>query len=624
MATNYVVQRLPYQLGFRPSGSSAQFGDTTGTWDFAFGGIPFLSAATRDTPYRRGTAQFKRDQFDNSAEPGEQSLTGWWLRSQSSFHLGAGLRFEDPTEETSRFRFETSEGVDVWTPGQVSLLPATTLRQAGGTPVLCHGAVDGTTDIVLFSSGANLYRVTSGASTAVTWGGAGNILSLTDDGSSYYAADATSIYTGTLAGGNGAALWNTGNANVVIGWVKQRLMAGIGPSLYQLAGGTPPTLPTPVYTHPNAAWVWTGIAEGPDAIYASGYAGGRSVVVRLTVDTQGAIPTLTHASTVAELPAGELIHAVYGYLGTFLAMGTSRGVRVALVGANGVLEVGPLVETPEPVKALTGAGNFIYAGYTNGHGDGSSGLLRLDLGNQLPSGLPAYAPDLNAHVSGAGTGVATRGASDVLALAVDGHGLYETHPTDRETSGSLQTYRIRYSTLWPKLFKRLSLRAAPPFVGTIGVSTVDQTGAEVALATVAPTLDPTQDLAINFPESPQQYLALKFTLTGTGTSGPTVVGYQLKAVPGGPRPRQIVIPVYCFDYEKDRAGVSIGYEGWAADRLAAMEAADSAGDIILLQDLVNDTSQAVIIDQLVFEQESAPAHGEGTGGVLRISCRTVD
>lgn len=620
MVTNYVVQRLPYRLGFRPSGGTAQYGDTTGTYDYAFGGVPFLSAASTDIPYRRGTADFKRQQFDNSQEPGEQSLTGWWLRSQSSFHLGAGQRFEDSTEETSRFRFETSEGVDVWTPGQVSLLPATTLRQSGASPVRCHGAVDDGTDIVLFSDGSNLYRVDADTSTPVTWGGTGSILSLTDDGSSYYAADATSIYKGTLAGGAGSALWNTGNANVTIAWVKQRLMAGIGPSIYQLAGGTPPTLPTPVYTHPNTDWVWTSIAEGPESIYVSGYAGGRSVVLRLSVDNTGALPTLTQASTVAELPTGEIIHTIYGYLGTFLTLGTSRGVRVALVGSNGVLEVGPLVETPEPVKALTGAGNYMYAGYTSGFTGGTSGLLRIDLGNQLPSGLPAWAPDLNTHVAGDVMGVATRGASDVLAVAVAGHGLYETHPTDLESSGTLQTYRIRFSTLWPKLYKRLSLRAAPPFVGTIAVSTIDQTGAEVPLATVAPTLDPTQDLAINFPDSPQQYIALKFTLTG----GPTMVGYQLKAVPGGPRPRQIQLPLNCFDFEKDRAGVSVGYDGWAADRLAAMEEADSAGDIILLQDLVNDTSTPVIIDEIVFVQTSTPAHGEGIGGILQVTCRTVD
>lgn len=631
---NLINQRIPFQLGARPTGSASTFGNPTGTFDFAFGGIPFLSAAgTSNYQYgapralARATAQFKRDQFDASPEPGEQSLTGWWLRSQSSFHNGSGLRFEDPTLEENRFRFESSSGVNVWTPGQVSLLKTTTVRQAGTTPSLCHGAVDGTTDIVLFASASNLYRVTSGASAAVTWGGSGNILSLTDDGSSYYAANATSIFKGTLAGGAGAALWNTGNASVVLGWVKQRLMAGIGNKIYELAGGSPPALPTTAtYTHPNANWVWTAFAEGPNAIYAAGYAGGRSVILRIDVNTSGALPTLTQASTVAEMPTGEIIYSLRGHTGTYLGIGTSNGVRVAQIGSSGLLEVGPLIPTPQPVKALTALSDAFYAGYTSGFTDGS-GLLRVALTNPLQSNLYPYASDLNAHVAGAVTGVCVRGASGVLAFAVDGQGLYESHATDLEPTGTLTTNRIRYSTLWPKLFKRISLRAVPPYDGTIGVSTVDQSGTLVTLATVAPSMSPNDDLGIAAPGSPQQYIQLVFQLNRSIASnllGPNLGGYQLKALPGGPRPRQLTIPVQCFNFEKDRAGTPVGYEGWASDRLTAMEAADSAGDLITFQDLVSGTSQVVLIEQLEFTQTAPPGPDEGLGGVLLIQCRTID
>ena len=98
--------------------------------DFAFAGETFFDATSPDLPYRRQTAQYRKDQSDNSAEPGEQSLSGWWLRSQSSFHLGAGLNFYEPSQEqgyvqnqTIRYMFHDSQGVDVWTEGQVGLLP---------------------------------------------------------------------------------------------------------------------------------------------------------------------------------------------------------------------------------------------------------------------------------------------------------------------------------------------------------------------------------------------------------------------------------------------------------------------------------------------------------------------
>ena len=92
-------------------------------YDIAINDKPFFIAATPDTPYRRESAPAKREQIDQTTEPGEQSFTGWWFRSQSSFHLGAGAKFFEPVQEANlRFRFWDSEGVDVWTKGEVSLL----------------------------------------------------------------------------------------------------------------------------------------------------------------------------------------------------------------------------------------------------------------------------------------------------------------------------------------------------------------------------------------------------------------------------------------------------------------------------------------------------------------------
>jgi flagellar hook protein FlgE len=95
------------------------------TYDIAFNGQGFFDASNPQNPYRRQTAQYKKDQNDNSAEPGEQTLTGWWLRSQSSFHFGAGIDFYEPSQEQSyvqnqtiRFRYKNSEGVNVWEPAR--------------------------------------------------------------------------------------------------------------------------------------------------------------------------------------------------------------------------------------------------------------------------------------------------------------------------------------------------------------------------------------------------------------------------------------------------------------------------------------------------------------------------
>lgn len=66
----------------------------------------------------------QKEQFDTAREAGEQTLGGAWIRSQTSWHLGAGVDFYEPgLEEGTRFRFNSSHGVDVWTPGRVTLLP---------------------------------------------------------------------------------------------------------------------------------------------------------------------------------------------------------------------------------------------------------------------------------------------------------------------------------------------------------------------------------------------------------------------------------------------------------------------------------------------------------------------
>ena len=93
------------------------------SFDIAVNNMPFFIASTDEQPYRRESAPSKREQIDQTTEPGEQSFTGWWFRSQSSCHLGAGAKFFEPVQdETLRYRFFDSEGIDVWTKGEISLL----------------------------------------------------------------------------------------------------------------------------------------------------------------------------------------------------------------------------------------------------------------------------------------------------------------------------------------------------------------------------------------------------------------------------------------------------------------------------------------------------------------------
>jgi hypothetical protein len=116
-----ITEGLVYTLS-NPAGSTT-YSATGEAYDVAIGGLPFFLLNSDDSPYRRVTAQYRKQQIDQSREPGEQTLTGWWLRSQSSFHYGQGIKFFEPIQDESlRFQYTESKGVDVWTKGQATLL----------------------------------------------------------------------------------------------------------------------------------------------------------------------------------------------------------------------------------------------------------------------------------------------------------------------------------------------------------------------------------------------------------------------------------------------------------------------------------------------------------------------
>ena len=121
MVDKHITEDIVVPIG-NPS-SQGNFTPTDVDYNIAINGQPFFIANTDERPYRRVTAKYRKDQVDQTTEPGEQTLTGWWIRSQSSFHLGSGIKYFEPAqEETLRYRFADSKGVDVWTQGQVTLL----------------------------------------------------------------------------------------------------------------------------------------------------------------------------------------------------------------------------------------------------------------------------------------------------------------------------------------------------------------------------------------------------------------------------------------------------------------------------------------------------------------------
>ena len=623
--------------------SNAIWQNTDIAYDVALNGVPFIYAINDNRPYIRQTAPYKKDQFDNNKEPGEQSLTGWWIRSQSSFHSGTGIKFYDPSGgEITAHRFADSSNVDVWTKGQVTLLKETANLTGVTTGVYkLISIVDGSTDKILgWIPASTTIKNYTPTGTAVEYTHVTSIgtpldtaiLAIATDGAHLFIADNDHIYTGPIDTPTAgySRYYNTGSEKVVLGWVKQRLVACVGASVYELtnAKGSTHTLPTATYTHPNDNWTWTSISEGGSAIYVAGYAGTSGAIYKFTLNTAGVMPTLTSGIIAAQLPSGEYPLKIESYLG-YLVIGTNKGVRVASIsegaGSAGDLSYGPLI-----IEAANTGLDFAFRDrfvWVTGSIGGCPGLYRIDLGNELETLRFAYANDT--YLDGA-TGYATSvdfvGNSNQIAFTTSGsNGIAIQSTTVLAPSGYITTGNIRYGTLEPKNFKRLIGRGNFDY-GYLTLQTVDANGVETEIITYDADVDSTE-VTTSTPQTAQEYLAYKFILNRDltdNTKGPIFKGYQAKATIATPRQRMVRFPVYCFDVETDRYNSMYGFEGRAFQKIQTLEDLEQDGDVVTWQDLTTGESRQAVIEQITFTRMTPPdKRFDGFGGVLEITIRTV-
>jgi hypothetical protein len=423
--------------------STAIWQNTDMSYDVAIGGLPFIYAINDSRPYVRQTAPFRKDQFDNGAEPGEQSLTGWWLRSQSSFHSGTGIKFYDPSAgEIVAHRFTDSKGVNVWTKGQVTLLKDTATTHYTSGPVQSNGRpfqiarsikYSGTDGVLLWDEYDVDKIAVDGTVTHFIDYVSGTdypVHAICDDGTyAYWITNVLNtgtprlrVYKKLLTGVSGAGdtLMISDNGitvtNAVMEYVKDRIVMGINNKIYEISSSAS-SLPSPVYTHSDTDIVFTSITASGPAIYVAGYSGTQSSIFKFTLNTSGVMPTLTTAITAAEMPVGEIIHKIYYYLG-YMMIGTNKGIRAAVVSdQDGSINYGPLiVETTQPCYDFAARDRFIWCATGV---DGAAGVIRIDLSNEIETLRFAYANDLYvSNTSGYSTTTcALAGTTDRLVFA---------------------------------------------------------------------------------------------------------------------------------------------------------------------------------------------------------------
>ena len=429
-------------------------------YDTAIGGMPFIYAISDSRPYIRQTAPFRKDQFDNQTEPGEQSLTGWWIRSQSSFHYGDGITFYDPTSSNSgspeHYRYAESKGLNVWDIGQVTLLNDVDAEHITTGAIESNGRANqqlrsikwNNTNGVLLRDEYDVDKIASDGTVTnfidYNSGTEAPVYTICDDGVNTFwitnTATKKTVYKKPLTGTSASTADVTTMfdeigtvSNATMEYVKDRIVMCANNKVYEFSSSAV-AMPSPVYTHPSTSHVYTSVAASGTSIYVSGYNGIQSTILRFTLSSAGVMPTLTSAIIAAEFPVGEIVHKIHYYLG-YMMIGTNLGVRVAQVSDDGSINYGPLiVQTTQPCYDFASRDHYVWCATSV---DGEPGVIRIDLSAEIETLRFAWANDLyytgvTGHVT---TACAFANGTDQLWFATSANSVGGTITNKAMTAG---------------------------------------------------------------------------------------------------------------------------------------------------------------------------------------------
>ena len=644
--------------------SAANYSPSTTAYDCAIGGLPFIYATSDKYPYQRQTVQFRKWRVDQERDVGEQSLdSGTWYRAGSSYHYGSGQKVYETVETNdaiARFRFNRSFGVDPWTKGQLGLNYNASLRQAASaTKVLAVGVSNG----VFLASGTTasfLYDTSvSSTSTSVT-GFTGTIKAVASDGYNVWIATLNgSTWTVWVTNVDvswyctswvtGIGTYVTATDNVTLTFAKGRLWLTGGVYVWEITNATTTAVIGVSTTGANPArvlpadvlsvgWQWADVAESPTSVYLAGYNNDVSVVYQLKLTGTTTSVDITKAVPVLDMPRGEVVTSMYGYLGSFVGIGTNKGLRIAQVQSDGTLALGALITTSSSVTDMVGYDKFLYATLSGAAASvdfiagsdnatvAGSGIMKVDLSAQLPDGRYAYSNDLVTTQTGTVQSVTTNIYGTVY-FTINGYGLYEKS-SSRAAVGWLETGKFRFNTLEPNAWRSLRMVASCPGATRIeAYASMTSTGTWQYVGQVNGSY--TEMLAsleaICQGQVKEIWLAFRFIRDEANpTFQPVLYGWQVRAVPLPRRQRVIQAPLLMFDFEQDHNGLKVGQRGGAWKRLQALEALEQSSGVLLWQDFSTGESTTVTIEEVSFSRLNPPTRNfSGSGGLCMLTLRTV-
>lgn len=601
--------------------------------DITVDGIPFLLNPSEKDPWTWEVREDRREQFDNSNEAGEQSFGYFWLRSQSSFHAGAGQEFLDSgseVQEVSRIRYNTSTQMDVFS-------KAGSITPRGGVTGTAISTIARAVPFV--RSGINKIAVARSNNDSVDFynvdpvlafdtnvsltEAASLVLDIATDGETLYAAVNGKIIKIDSAGVQTDWATLAFTKSVRLAYAKNRLILAHGPELYEIpiaaAPGALVYATHGIFRHGAPNWTWSAIAEGPNGIYAAGYAGLRGEVWSFAETEVSGTLELGAGVQQFSLPAGEIPYDLFFYVSSLFVLGTSEGARVGSFTPDGRPQFGPLSFDLSPVRAIGAVGTTTVLG-------SDVGVYLLDLGRVVDrNGAYAYAHLHDRLAAESYVSIVTTGAVGAPVIYSVTTGRIEAPTAD--SAGSLTTSWTTFSTTELKKLYYLSVGGRIPDAGafandTVVVTVENYEGDTQSFNLGADAAKTNWEFSISL--NPSIAFRVKVQMnTGTGVN--FINSYQLKALPQERRYETVVLPLLLSDREKSSSRREIGYPGFGMDRLKAILQTAKNNKTVVVSDTVSNSSFQAQIRDVQFRQEHgiAEAPGRKVTAVLNLVLRVV-
>jgi hypothetical protein len=363
------------------------------------------------------------------------------------------------------------------------------------------------------------------------------ITSIETNGTNVYIAWTSNDIWYTTPGSTSATFFyapnpDDGKTYYAFGYAKNRGWAANGPDIHQPAVSSPTH--SVFFDNPDTSFTWVGFAAGQNAVYAAGYSGVHSSIFKITITSAGVLDVPVVA---LELPIGEVVSAIHGYLG-FILIGTNKGVRFCSTDSQNNLVAGALIPTSGKVNDFTEEDRFVWFTYS-AYDNTSSGLGRLDLSVFTAPNTPAYATDLMYNSTNEVKSVSSFNGKRIFTIS--GVGVIVEDTDTLVTSGSITTGIYRWGIPDDKFAPRVDVRTEP-LQGSIdaSVSLENQTFASIGTFNL---VNQTQHTYIA-PENRFIEAAYKFTITKSDANiSPVMTRWMSRAYAAPARSRIISVPI---------------------------------------------------------------------------------